>query len=303
VPQPRRLGKDNGAACDVRQVKEDRPMGELRADERWEAALIENALGGVVQGHDDGSRNSMYDLKLLRPGHPLAAVEETAAADGAFIELWNLVNGSGERWIDPALHGGWLLTLHPTTRAKRLRSEAPSFLRDLEIHGVTEVVVPEVVVPDSLDGASADVTRARALGIVRATSGSTAFPGAIYLTVEIPHERRSSFVEASGDTTAAWVGTFLSNPRQADVLSKLRDAGTAERHAFSFIPAFSVAPHGVTDLLMREDAAPPSRAPTLPKAVTHVWLVGTFGVGRGLRWAPSEGWCYFPKIYTVNDRA
>lgn len=76
-------------------------MGELRAEERWAAALIKDAIGAVVQGHDDGSRNSMYDLQLLRPGQPLAAVEVTAAADSASIELWNLVNDSEERWIDP----------------------------------------------------------------------------------------------------------------------------------------------------------------------------------------------------------
>lgn len=121
------------------------------------------------------------------------------------------------------MRGGWLLKLLPTARAKRLRIEAPSFLRDLEAWGVTEVHVRE-----RFYGASADVARARALGILRATCGPTSSPGAIYVTVEQPHERRGGFVEASGDTTADWVGTFLGDPRQIDVLSKLRIAGTAE---------------------------------------------------------------------------
>jgi hypothetical protein len=83
-------------------------MGQLRAEGRWSAALVENALGAVVGGHDDGSRNGMYDLQLLRPDQPLTAVEVAAATDGASIKLWNLVNGSEEGWIVRCSRGGWL---------------------------------------------------------------------------------------------------------------------------------------------------------------------------------------------------
>ncbi|MGZ4499074.1 MAG: hypothetical protein ACXVXD_01435 [Nocardioidaceae bacterium] len=62
---------------------------------------MEAVLPGVkVMQHDDGSRPRMHDFDLVRDGVVFAACEVTAAADAESIELWNLVNGSGERWIE-----------------------------------------------------------------------------------------------------------------------------------------------------------------------------------------------------------
>lgn len=59
----------------------------------------------------------MHDFDLVRDGQRFAAVEVTAAADAASIELWKLLNGGG-RWIQGGLAGGWMVSLIPTSRAR-----------------------------------------------------------------------------------------------------------------------------------------------------------------------------------------
>jgi hypothetical protein len=69
------------------------------------------------------------------PTGTAGAVEIVAAADADSIELWKLINGrgEGERWLVNGLQGGWLVTLDPSARAKRLlRKELPALLSELE---------------------------------------------------------------------------------------------------------------------------------------------------------------------------
>ena len=54
------------------------------------------ALGVEVVQHDDGSRDGMHDLDILRADRRDAA-EVTAAADAESIQLWKLVTDRGDR--------------------------------------------------------------------------------------------------------------------------------------------------------------------------------------------------------------
>jgi hypothetical protein len=67
----------------------------------------------------------MHDLDVYWDGQLHAAIEVTAAADSASIELWKLVNDEGERWVEPALDGGWTVSILPSARAKKLRAVSP----------------------------------------------------------------------------------------------------------------------------------------------------------------------------------
>jgi hypothetical protein len=104
----------------------------------------------------------------------------------------------------------------------------------------------------------------------------------------------------TGDAIATWVGKFLRQPQQADVLAKLDRSKAVQRYAFIILPGFSTAPFTVTDLLWRQDGPLPTASPALPAEVTHVWIVATWNVGRGLRWSPEEGWASFSKDVTVD---
>jgi len=127
-------------------------------------------------------------------------------------------------------------------------------------------------------------------------AGDTSFPGSVYLSIELPSERSGGIVPKSGDPLSEWLGEFLREPGQADVLSKLRRSGADQRHAFVLLPGFSTAPFPVTDILMRSDAALPSRAPDLPAEITHLWAVSTWNSGDGMRWAPEVGWRRFSRV-------
>lgn len=155
-------------------------MTELRAEEKVVAATIEATLGLRVEQYDDGSLPGMHDLNIVDANGERAALEVTAAADPESIQLWKLVNGRGERWIDPNLRGGWMLQLQPTARANRILRELPAFLKELEGNGIKEIPNrrSRQEMPDSIEG------RARDLGIVGGDQSDTAFPGSIYLTIE-----------------------------------------------------------------------------------------------------------------------
>jgi len=101
-------------------------------------ATITGTPGLQVEQYDDGKEPGTHDLSIMTADGGSGAGGE-AAADPDSIQLWKLVNGRDERWIVPALAGGWLLHLEPTTRAKGLLEELSALLRQLEGQGVTEM--------------------------------------------------------------------------------------------------------------------------------------------------------------------
>jgi hypothetical protein len=107
-------------------------LQELRREEKWAQEVIGRVLSATAEQHDDGSLPAMHDLDILRPGKPAAAVEITAAAASASIELWRLINDSKERWQVEGLQGGWSVWVDPSARAKRLWYELPELLAQLE---------------------------------------------------------------------------------------------------------------------------------------------------------------------------
>ncbi len=273
-------------------------MTELRDEEKVVAATITTTLGLRVEQHDDGQQPSMHDLNIISVDGSPAAVEVTAAADPDSKELWKLVNGPGERRTVKDLQGGWMLTLEPTARAKRLLTELPAFLGELEGQGVTEIRSQRrrLEVPESIEG------RARALGIVSGNQSGTDFPGSIYLTIERPSEQVGGAVDSTGSAVPSWVRDFLLDPHQSDVLGKLARSGASERHAFILVPGLTSAPFGVVDMLWRdEDGVVPTASPDLPDQVTHVWLMAFWTIGSGLRWSPDGGWERFERQFRLED--
>ena len=264
-------------------------MKALRPEEEWARRMMTHALGVPVLQHDDGSLVRMHDLDVVYDGES-AAVEVTSAADGESIALWNLMNGRNERWVVDELQGGWMVSLEPSARAKRLKAELPRLLGELEASDLTELRPRRA----SVRGHLAEM--ARELGVASAGQSGTDFPGSIYITIKLPTERAGGFVADTGDALAIWVAEFLNAPKRRDVLDKLAGSGSSARHAFIILPGFAEAPFGVTDLLMRDGAPLPLVGPQLPEEVTHVWLVSGWASGRGFRWCRASGWDFFDKL-------
>jgi hypothetical protein len=263
----------------------------LRPEEVWAAECIRRALDGVdVQPHDDGSRPGMHDLELWREGHRFGAVEITAAADRESIELWNIVNGSDERWIEPDLTGGWIVGVEPRAKVRRLRSELPGLLADLEAAGVSKVSGDTRRPRCSWDRRAAD------LRIGHATQHGTSFPGCISVTIDLPTQRMSDWDADHSEALPDWLSEWTAWPSQTDNVAKLQRSGAAERHLFVLFPGFTTAPFSVAHLLVRSGAPLPQAAPVLPTGVTHVWAMSYWTNGDGFFWSPDDGWRRFDKV-------
>ncbi len=73
------------------------------AKEELERRMAEKALGQRVVIHDDGSRNSMYDLRVGPADAPELAIECVGAIDPIRAETWKVGLSKGA-W-DLALRG------------------------------------------------------------------------------------------------------------------------------------------------------------------------------------------------------
>jgi hypothetical protein len=235
----------------------------MRGEEAWVGACIEAALPGVkVVQHDDGSRSSMHDLTLYSDGVPFGACEVTAAADARSIELWNLINGSDERWIEQDLPGGWMVTVVPRCKAKALKRDLPGVLRSLE----------RAVDPVELARATDALYE---MGVVDADRGETDFQGSVYVTLARGAGLTGGIVARTADALVPWFNSWVTEEGQRHNLEKLRAAKYTERHLFVLLPGFTTAPLSVSDLLMRSETPLPNAAPRLPVGLTDVWLMST----------------------------
>lgn len=229
----------------------------------------------------------MYDLDLLRDGEPFAAMEVTAAADAESIELWNLVNGSGDRWVDSSLLGGWMITVDPKSRANRLKNELPGILRKIEAN----VEGPE---------RHAAIESLTALGVVSANQSDTNFPGSIYVTLQRHPERMGGPVPLNGNGLVNWLNRWIREPGQQHNLEKLRVALLGERHLFVLLPGFTTAPFDASDVLMRENGPLPEVAPALPEGLSDVWLMSTWSTGDLFHFGV-DGWSRSEKVFNVQS--
>src|SRR6266508_4250910 len=172
-----------------------------RAEELWAAGCLQAALPGVVVGHHDRNLGAQHDFDLSHAGDvTFGAVEVTAAADSAYVELWKIVDGNMP-WQDSGLAGGWKVYVRPGRKArniKSLRAKLPPALQALEHAGRT-VLHRHAPAGDLLHEAMQD------LGVTWAYQAPTDFPGSIYVMPDLPADRASTFMADTGDALAAWI--------------------------------------------------------------------------------------------------
>lgn len=262
-------------------------MTRMRPEEEWARSLLANALKADVVIHDTGSRSSMYDLHIQYRDGREAAAEVVAAADADAITLWRLMNDDrDERWQVPDLKGGWGVGLFLRARAKRVYAELPRLLKRLENSGIGDLRF----------AGDEEIGFANQLGVGHAVQSPTAFPGSIYVTLDLPSERSGGMAAESIGPLVEWIGGFLSSGGLADVRRKLAASVASERHAVVFVPSFTTAPFPVMDVLWRDDVALIEDAPILPVEVTDVWAFSSWEAGRAFHWGPSVGWESFKKL-------
>jgi hypothetical protein len=115
------------------------------------------------------------------------------------------------------------------------------------------------------------------------------------VTIEQPPEKSGGSGGPNGNSLIDWFDEWVNDPRHADNLNKLDASRLPERHLFLIAPGFSTALFPVVNLLTAENPPTPSAPPGLPAQITHLWCVSTWALGKGIRWAPADGWQTFEK--------
>ena len=252
------------------------------AGEEWARRIVEKELRRSVVVNDDNSRDGMYDLCIGPADAPELAVECVGAIDQTRTETWNVGPSKGP--LELSLLGDWIITITPSARIKAIKKRLEPLLQELEDRGLHDTPVNRALnwrdpaVGEELD--SLNITHANCYRLPGTGKVSFAMTGT------------GGAVDSQGTTVPEWVGEFLREPDQEDVLRKLQRSEAEERHAFIFV-ALGGATWPVEYYFNFTEGLDqlPTEAPDLPQPVTGVWIVGQFGQ-KGLRWNGSA-WSRF----------
>jgi hypothetical protein len=242
------------------------------AGEEWPRRIVQKALNRAVYLHDDNSQPSMYDLRIGPADAAEVAIECVGAVNRMYTETWNVGPAKGSFTVPVA--GNWTVEISPEARVKRVKQRLPQLLLELERRGISGISHHHWLSPadelilDEMDS----------IGIVHASRYSADYSGKVYLTMP----GTGGGVDDKGTGLPKWLGDFLRNPDQADVLSKLQRSGATDCHAF-VIASFQGVPWNVESYLTGSLTTVPSDPPDLPSPITEAWVVGGFG-DKGLHW-------------------
>jgi hypothetical protein len=233
---------------------------------------VQRTLGRTVEQHDDNTHPGMYDLRIGPVDRPEIAIECVGAVDRKFTEAWNVGCAKGP-W-NLSVQGDWDVGVSQTFRFRHLEKGLTDLLRELEMRGIWTARADHVLrhTDPDLYGRMQLLKVTDAFGYRTAGSGKVTFslPG------------RGGAVDTCGSSVAPWLGSYLREPGQADVLAKLMQSGAPERHVFLFVEVHG-APWPVESYLFRKIVRVPSSAPDLPETVTAAWIAPTSGE-HGLYW-------------------
>jgi hypothetical protein len=260
----------------------------VRPEEVRAQQLIAETLGLDVHVHDDGSANSMYDLRIGPADRPLAAIEVVGAVDFHFTRTWN--TGAARGPMTGLGKADWLLFLADGAVVERLRRNLGALVRRMESAGWHEQEGRHDLPIDRKDRLAQDLHSA---GVNAVYCIATAGSG----TVQFGQDGDAGSADHLGATVGPWISEFLRHDERADVLSKLQASGAAERHVFVHVD-FKGAPFATWNYLAGPIDSLPASEPDLPPGVDQVWIWSGMSTrdraALGIRWTGTS-WSAFPR--------
>jgi hypothetical protein len=248
------------------------------------AALIKAALPRVqVQQHDPGGGPvQTYDFDLLHDNGTVEALEVTEATDKSLRDAQGARAAKVPDAVLPApgLRRSW--HLYPTTRTRfaSLTGCVP-LLAQLEQAGVGRFSADLDAGPS---GAGPVAVLASRFGLNAGVAWSettdpklvVALPNNLDLRVEQPNDPGRSVVEA-----------VEIEAHKPDNIAKLERSGATERHLLVWVDVDNALPWQDLDR-----GQLPVALPSLPAAVTTVWVATTGSHGKPILWRarPPEAW-------------
>jgi len=242
--------------------------------EEWAASVVQKSTGALVSVHDDGSRPSMYDLRVGPAEAPSRAIEVTGAVDPVVLATWNTGPARGQ--FPMHLRGDWLIQIEPGTFVRRVAAQLERLLQLVEAYEDGTVSVP---VDHVLRAHNPDLYgEFEAIGVAYFSRIRVRGSGKVSFTMP----GRGGCVDDRGDELPGWLATWLREPDRADNLLKLAAAAAVEREVFIAV-TLDGAPWSVVSYLTGEMTRAPTAAPSLPDPLTGVWVCPTHG-RKGVYW-------------------
>lgn len=250
--------------------------------ERFAVRVVRAWLGdrGVVE---DTSAGHEPDFQLSYADGRKGWGEVGWHEDPELRAMWSLTfRQEHHQQIDlPAGSGLWAVSLVKGASIKGLYKELPGLIAGLVRQGQTRLEIvgnwPRSDLSDT----------ARRLGIEYIDKSGDSSDVAMF------------FMPGSGGTVptdpnviADWVSTVLADKDFADTTRKLVDREADERHVF--LMSGSRTDFGVDERLRRLSEGVPSRPPSVPDGISHVWVVSQFGAAPAGLWIRGRGWFLIP---------
>lgn len=207
--------------------------------ESWAQKIVQDELQQSVVVHDDNSQPSMYDLRIGPADSPAIAIECVGAVDSVRTETWNLGPGRGPLTL--ALRRDWTVLLKPNAKIKGLAPRLEAILQACEREDVPSAVHVDWRLRCSNPKLFAALD---SNGVTFISWFRVAGAGKVHLTME----GIGGAVDSEGLAIPEWMIAFLSDPKRADVISKLARSGAPHCHAFVIVD-YAGAPWSVQSYL------------------------------------------------------
>jgi hypothetical protein len=218
--------------------------------------------------HADG-RQGIAEIATVTDGY--RAAENVAFADGGLdLQVDNL------QWQ-------WWVTAPARVDRRQLRLSLPEILAEMEAANER----PSMLMPIDPSTAGPGALRLFDLGVTVVAANSS--PGERRGQVRWQPEGIEGELGLDLERVESWLDGFLRGPLAARKVAKLLDVpDVSERHLFVGV-SWSV-PWAVIRLFDSDVDALPSRPPSLPAGISHLWIWGCELPNRALAWWPDMGW-------------
>jgi hypothetical protein len=178
----------------------------VRKEEEWARLVIERHLNRAVHKNDDGSQESMYDLRVGPPDNPEYAIECVQNTCPDSVRVWKKGSETGPHQLDTK--GNWVVELSKSCRVRRLLAKLGPLLAALHTAGCLHVGI-ESTSERAIFGATEELPK---LGVTHVHCSDPDGNGHVYFSMALP----GGIVDPTGADLADWITKFLASEKCGD---------------------------------------------------------------------------------------
>ena len=195
-------------------------VGRKREEEEWARLVLGKHLGRVAEMHDDGTQDSMCDLRVGTVEAPEIAIECVQDADPDAIRVWKKGPAGGPHQIETK--GDWLVELSSSCQVAKLPRRLAPLLAILHSSGLLHMDL-ESTIQSTASHIARELVE---LGVTGVECINVNGNGRVHFTMSSP----GGIVDPTGADLADWVSGLIASEKFADVRHKLNVSGATQRH-------------------------------------------------------------------------